>query len=68
MAKVRIQTRTADIEEAVEGHREPPAPHTRHHDAQHKHSGALHVLARVWQQEGFVGWYQVRYFPLKSII
>jgi adenine nucleotide transporter 17 len=58
MAKVRIQARSADIEEAIEEHHDLPAPHTYHHD-KYKHAGALHILARVWRKEGFVGWYQV---------
>jgi len=57
MAKVRIQARTADIEEAKEEHLPLPHQHEFHH-TQYKHVGALDILARVWRKEGFVGWYQ----------
>jgi len=57
MAKVRIQARTADAEEAVEEHEIPPKPHAYHH-AHSKHVGALTILARIWRKQGFVGWYQ----------
>ncbi|KAF8150701.1 mitochondrial carrier domain-containing protein [Crassisporium funariophilum] len=57
MAKVRIQARSADAEEAAEHKEKMPGQHTFHH--QHtKHVGALDILARVWKREGFVGWYQ----------
>jgi hypothetical protein len=58
MAKVRIQARSADVEDALEEGRPVPLPHQKHHDTIHKHGGALHILARVWRQEGFSGWYQ----------
>lgn len=57
MAKVRIQARSADAEEAEEEHVSPPPPHAYHH-VQNKHVGALAILARVWRQQGFLGWYQ----------
>ncbi|KAF8896109.1 mitochondrial carrier domain-containing protein [Infundibulicybe gibba] len=57
MAKVRIQARSADAEDAIEEHTAPPAAHKYHHDKS-KHIGALTILARVWKREGFVGWYQ----------
>ncbi|KAH6913229.1 adenine nucleotide transporter [Coprinopsis sp. MPI-PUGE-AT-0042] len=57
MAKVRIQARSADAEDALEHHSELPKPHTFHHDKR-RHVGALDILARVWRKEGFVGWYQ----------
>lgn len=61
MAKVRIQARSSDEEEAKEEHRSPSKPHTPHHDKEHPHHpGALQILARVWAREGFVGWYRVR--------
>ncbi|KAF8647403.1 hypothetical protein AX16_006732 [Volvariella volvacea WC 439] len=58
MAKVRIQARSADVEDAEEHHRNPPAPHTYHHQDKSKHVGALDILMRVWRREGFSGWYQ----------
>jgi adenine nucleotide transporter 17 len=59
MAKVRIQARSADDEEALEEHHSLLQPHKPHHDAHFKHVGALQILARVWRKEGFVGWYRV---------
>ncbi|KAF9524865.1 adenine nucleotide transporter [Crepidotus variabilis] len=57
MAKVRIQARTADSEDALEHHEKPPHAHEYHH--QHsKHIGALDILGRVYKREGFTGWYQ----------
>ena len=58
MAKVRIQARSADIEDAAEHHDELPHTHEYHHKHSH-HVGALDILARVWKKEGFTGWYQV---------
>ncbi|KAF8968055.1 mitochondrial carrier domain-containing protein [Flammula alnicola] len=57
MAKVRIQARSADAEEAIEHHESLPHPHEPHHK-HGKHVGALDILARVWKREGFTGWYQ----------
>lgn len=57
MAKVRIQARTADEEDAIAEHHPKPHPHEFHH-SKYKHVGALDILARVWRKEGFVGWYQ----------
>jgi len=57
MAKVRIQARCADSEDALENHQLPPSPHHYHHEKS-KHAGALDILLRVWKREGFVGWYQ----------
>ena len=57
MAKVRIQARSADAEDATEHHEELPHAHEYHHKHS-KHVGALDILARVWKREGFVGWYQ----------
>ncbi|TCD63204.1 ADP/ATP carrier protein [Steccherinum ochraceum] len=57
MAKVRIQARSADVEDAKEEHHAKPHAHEYHH-TQYKHAGALDILARVWTKEGFVGWYQ----------
>ncbi|RDB26427.1 Peroxisomal adenine nucleotide transporter 1 [Hypsizygus marmoreus] len=54
MAKIRIQARSADIEEGLAV--KPLAAH--HKDPSHPHPGALHILARVLKKEGFVGWYQ----------
>lgn len=59
MAKVRIQARSADVEDAAERHEELPHTHEYHHRHGH-HVGALDILARVWKKEGFTGWYQVR--------
>ena len=58
MAKVRIQARSADLEEAQEEH-VPPPPHNKPHHKTGHHVGALTVLARTWRRNGFVGWYQV---------
>ncbi|KAI0925620.1 hypothetical protein AcV5_008306 [Taiwanofungus camphoratus] len=58
MAKVRIQARSADAEEAVAEHRPVPPKHAYHH-AHSKHVGALGILAKVWRKQGFLGWYQV---------
>ncbi|KAF8181277.1 mitochondrial carrier domain-containing protein [Pholiota molesta] len=57
MAKVRIQARSADVEESVEQKDELPRSHEYHHKHS-KHAGALDILARVWKKEGFTGWYQ----------
>lgn len=59
MAKVRIQARSADIEDAEAEHLPAPVHNKPHHKTGH-HVGALTVLARVWRRKGFVGWYQVR--------
>ncbi|KAJ6531967.1 mitochondrial carrier [Mycena capillaripes] len=59
MAKVRIQTRTADEEEAKTEHLELPVTHQPHHDhSKLKHPGAIDILAQVMQREGIVGWYR----------
>lgn len=58
MAKVRIQARTADSEEAEEEHQPVPPKHAYHH-AHSKHVGALDILARVYRHQGILGWYQV---------
>ncbi|KAJ7773465.1 mitochondrial carrier domain-containing protein [Mycena metata] len=59
MAKVRIQTRTADDEEALVEHVHLPVAHKPHHkDSKLKHPGALDILAQVWQREGPTGWYR----------
>ncbi|CAL1717097.1 unnamed protein product [Somion occarium] len=65
MAKIRIQARSADEEEAIAEHVPIPKPHGYHHD-KFKHVGALEILARVWRKQGPLGWYQVRYPPLDS--
>jgi solute carrier family 25 (peroxisomal adenine nucleotide transporter), member 17 len=58
MAKVRIQARSADLDnEEPEKSSEKPAPHMYHH-TKSKHPGALNVLAKVWKREGPSGWYQ----------
>lgn len=58
MAKVRIQARTADTDDAREHEALPPPAHSRHHLNGGKHPGALDILLSVWKKEGFVGWYQ----------
>jgi hypothetical protein len=65
MAKVRIQARSADAEEALELNGPAPVPHEFHHK-HGKHLGALEILARVWKREGFTGWYQVSHPFVKS--
>lgn len=57
MAKVRIQARSADAEDAEIQHHELPHAHEFHHK-QFKHPGALDILRRVLKREGFAGWYQ----------
>ncbi|KAI8980036.1 adenine nucleotide transporter [Trametes punicea] len=57
MAKVRIQARSADVEEAQEEHIPLPQHNKPHHKTGH-HVGALTVLARIWRRHGFLGWYQ----------
>ncbi|KAJ7928878.1 mitochondrial carrier domain-containing protein [Mycena leptocephala] len=59
MAKVRIQTRTADEDEAKVEHIELPVAHQPHHDhSKLKHPGAIDILAQVLQREGILGWYR----------
>ncbi|KAJ7455300.1 mitochondrial carrier domain-containing protein [Mycena galericulata] len=59
MAKVRIQTRNADVDEAKVEHLDLPVAHHPHHDhSALKHPGALDILGQVWQKEGPVGWYR----------
>ncbi|KAF8623653.1 hypothetical protein AX17_007352 [Amanita inopinata Kibby_2008] len=57
MAKVRIQARSADADDAMVRGDELPKTHMYHH-AKNKHVGALDILVRVWKREGFTGWYQ----------
>ncbi|EIW57663.1 adenine nucleotide transporter [Trametes versicolor FP-101664 SS1] len=57
MAKVRIQARSADVEEAQEEHIALPQHNRPHHKTGH-HVGALTVLERIWRRNGFLGWYQ----------
>ncbi|KAF7312503.1 Fungal specific actin related protein [Mycena indigotica] len=58
MAKVRVQTRSADADEAKEQHLSPPVSHKPHHSSKLKHPGALDILARVLRTEGPAGWYR----------
>ncbi|KAF7327959.1 hypothetical protein MKEN_00376100 [Mycena kentingensis (nom. inval.)] len=59
MAKVRVQTRSADDDEAIESGQNLPQSHKPHHaGAKLRHPGALDILTRVWRTEGFVGWYR----------
>ncbi|KAI0684593.1 adenine nucleotide transporter [Cytidiella melzeri] len=57
MAKIRIQARSADVDEYVASHEEKPLPHHRHHEHS-QHVGALTLLHRVFEKEGVLGWYQ----------
>ena len=59
MTKTKIQARSADIEEAEEEGKEKPKPGEFHH-AHMKHATSLQILHRVYVENGFVGWYQVR--------
>ncbi|KAJ7261802.1 mitochondrial carrier domain-containing protein [Mycena haematopus] len=59
MAKVRIQTRTADEDEAKAENLElPVASHPHHEHSKLKHPGAIDILSQVLQKEGITGWYQ----------
>ncbi|KAF5339286.1 hypothetical protein D9758_013334 [Tetrapyrgos nigripes] len=57
MAKVRIQARSADAEDAQESSIDAPKAHQYHHNHS-QHPGAIDILRRVLQKEGLVGWYQ----------
>ncbi|KAK7032325.1 MICOS complex subunit mic60 [Paramarasmius palmivorus] len=57
MAKVRIQARNADIDDAREHNLPTPAAHKPHH-LKSKHPSAVGVLMGVLKREGFTGWYQ----------
>jgi solute carrier family 25 (peroxisomal adenine nucleotide transporter), member 17 len=68
MAKVRIQARSADAEDSKDDNLSPPHAHKSHHGkGRHPHSGALDILKRVWKEEGFRGWYQVRHLSSISL-
>ncbi|KAH0832888.1 mitochondrial carrier domain-containing protein [Lanmaoa asiatica] len=54
MAKVRIQARTSEHDAKEEN----VLPHSSRPPAKAKQSGALGLLIRVLETEGFVGWYQ----------
>lgn len=56
MAKVRVQTGSMEDDDLDEAEKGFIVPKPR----KPKYNGALDVLAKVWQSEGFVGWYQVR--------
>jgi hypothetical protein len=60
-AKVRIQARSADIEDD-----DGSLPHVvgSHHHDKSKHPGAITILTKVLQKEGITGWYQVSEFLL----
>jgi hypothetical protein len=59
MAKVRVQARSADLDQAKDvKDTQLPTPNTFHHKKTH-HPGAFDILVRVLQKEGFRGWYQV---------
>jgi adenine nucleotide transporter 17 len=57
-AKVRIQARSADLEED-DGALPPISGY--HHDRS-SHAGAIAILNKVLQKEGVTGWYQVGHF------
>ncbi|KAF7795273.1 hypothetical protein EIP86_006426 [Pleurotus ostreatoroseus] len=57
MAKVRIQARSADTDDARAHHEPKPHPGQFHHDHS-RHVSGVDILARVWRKEGFMGWYQ----------
>ena len=59
MAKIRMQARSADTDDAIALQTPQPQPHQYHHESS-KHVGALQILRRVQKAEGFVGWYQAR--------
>jgi len=65
MAKVRIQARSADVDDAIEKSGLPPPSQAPHHS--HRHTGAIGILKRVWKKQGFVGWYQVSLSPHRSV-
>ncbi|KAJ6513067.1 mitochondrial carrier domain-containing protein [Mycena sanguinolenta] len=59
MAKVRIQTRTADDDEAKAEHLALPVANKPHHEhSKLKHPGAIDILSQVLQREGITGWYR----------
>ncbi|KAI0303665.1 mitochondrial carrier [Multifurca ochricompacta] len=55
MAKVRIQTRTKDVEETENG---TLPVHVNGNVRRPQNEGAIDILARVLRTEGFVGWYK----------
>ena len=55
MAKVRIQARTSERHTGDEN----GLPHSSRPPAKAKQTGAVGLLIRVLETEGFVGWYQV---------
>ena len=57
MAKVRIQARSADADEvSADGDGQSDNKQKR---TKGRQAGAVDILARVWQREGVIGWYQV---------
>lgn len=52
---MRIQARSTDEDES--GVIEPASAGAK---SQHKHVGAIDILAKVLRTKGIVGWYQVR--------
>jgi adenine nucleotide transporter 17 len=57
MAKVRIQARSIDADDAsADGDRQSGDKQNR---SKGRQAGAVDILARVWQREGVSGWYQV---------
>ena len=64
MTKTKIQTRSADAEEAVEEGKEKPQPDHFHHKDM-RHPSSWQILHRVYAEEGFLGWYSVRSFVVQ---
>jgi hypothetical protein len=65
MAKVRIQARSADADDAAEQNGLPPPAHADRHP-HHKNIGAIGILKRVWERDGFRGWYRVSFLAIIS--
>ncbi|KIP10493.1 hypothetical protein PHLGIDRAFT_231750 [Phlebiopsis gigantea 11061_1 CR5-6] len=59
LTKTRMQTRSADAEEALEEGKDAPKPHEFHHKEM-KHPDSWHILRRTYHEKGFLGLYQVR--------
>ena len=57
MAKVRIQARSADVDDEYEDGNGQLGD--KPHRPKGRQAGAVDVLARVWQRKGVVGLYQV---------
>lgn len=66
MTKTKIQTRSADSEEAQEEGKEKPKPDHYHHKDM-KHPSSWQILQRVYEQDGFLGWYSVWCYVICSV-